>query len=273
MIELTDEKPVADIRGADMSGAKVLFTNPNGIVFAKAEAQLQSIEKNIVIGTLCNSLQLESAHPFINPYEFTASEAVYNLTENYLAGGQFATLTIPFNASSLPGEVFMLDKPVNLVDGNVYGTSISEILANKPVLVKAAGNYSAQNVTVTDVQLGQTFENGLLVGTYTPTSAPVGAYVLQNHTAGEGARFYIVANSIPNVGPFRAYIKPQDSFVKSIRVNFDLTDSIRNFENDELNTSDKAELYSISGTKLTKIQKGMNILRFSDGTVKMVYVK
>ena len=273
MIELTDEKPVADIRGADMSGANVLFTNPNGIVFAKAEAQLQSIEKNIVIGTLCNSLQLESAHPFINPYEFTASEAVYNLTENYLAGGQFATLTIPFNASSLPGEVFMLDKPVNLVDGNVYGTSISEILANKPVLVKAAGNYSAQNVTVTDVQLGQTFENGLLVGTYTPTSAPVGAYVLQNHTAGEGARFYIVANSIPNVGPFRAYIKPQDSFVKSIRVNFDLTDSIRNFENDELNTSDKAELYSISGTKLTKIQKGMNILRFSDGTVKMVYVK
>ena len=35
----------------------------------------------------------------------------------------------------------------------------------------------------------------------------------------------------------------------------------------------KMEVYSVNGYKLKKLQKGLNIIKYSDGTMKKIYVK
>jgi len=272
-IELTDEVPVADITAADMTGANVIFTNPNGLVFAKENSQVASTAKNIIVGGTCANLQLEGGHPFINPQTFTANNASYSLTENYLAGGLFATLTLPFNATTLAGQAYVLDTDINPSDGNINGTEVNNITADKPVLVTAAGSYSGTDVSVSTASRNTTCTNGKLVGVYSTTEAPASSYVLQNHTSGEGVRFYIVGPVIPSVGPFRAYIKPQDTGVKSIGVDFGLSSDISETYAGQEMKMEGAQVFSIGGTRLSRPQKGINIVRYSNGTTRKVIIK
>lgn len=258
-ITLTDAEPVADIKGATFtSGSSTLtFTNPNGLVFANAAGQVSSTTKNVVVNGTCASLQLEKGHPFINPTEFTATAAKYAMVAGELAGGSYATLIIPFAATTLPGTAYTLDQGVDLIGGTLKGTVANSIAANSPVLVKASGNYTGSNVTVPVVASGATYTNGELVGTYTAMTAVEGSYVLQNHTSGEGVAFYLVGSTKPNVTPFRAYIKPQASNVKSISVLFDDTNSINEILNSK---SSNGQWYNLAGQRLSKPAKGINII-------------
>lgn len=273
-LELTVEVPVANMTAATFSSgtSSVTFTNPNGLVFASSNGQVSSTAKNVVVNGTCASLQLEKGHPFVNPTEFTATNAKYTLAAGELAGGQFATLMIPFAATTLAGTAYTLDQGVNLFDGNIYGTSTSTISANSPVLVTASGNYIGSSVTVPAVASGATYTNGELVGTYTATTAPAGSYVLQNHTSGEGVAFYIVGNTKPTVSPFRAYIRTQSSNAKAIRVHFDNgADAIEAVSADMV--AEGATYFTIDGRQLSAPQRGINLMRQADGTVRKILVK
>ena len=260
-LEVTDAVPVADVTGATFtSGSSIVtFTNPNGLVFVASDGQT-SAAKNEVIGTTCASLQLEKGHPFINPKEFTATAAKYTMVAGELAGGSFATLMIPFAASTLAGTAYALDQDINLIDGNIHGTVASSIAANSPVLVTASGEYSGSNVTVPVVAAGATYTNVELVGTYTTISAPTNSYVLQNHTSGEGVAFYLVGSTQPTVNPFRAYIKAQASNVRALQFLFDdETDGIHSMDNGQW-SMDNAAIYNISGQRVSKPTKGLYIV-------------
>ena len=201
---------------------------------------------------------------FVNPTEFTATAARYTVVAAELAGGQFATLTIPFNATTLPGEAYSFDQGINIIESSIRGTSVSTISANSPVLVKAAGNYSGSYVTVPVVTAGATFTNGELVGTYTAMPAVEGSYVLQNHTSSEGVAFYLVGSTKPTVNPFRAYIKPQAQNVKAFTIDFGEETAIDNIgKADDTIT----EVYTIGGVRTTKLNKGINIVKTSNGTI------
>ena len=97
--------------------------------------------------------------------------------------------------------------------------------------------------------------------------------MLQNHTSGEGVRFYIVGPVIPTVGPFRAYIKPQDSGVKSIGVEFGLSSGISSTYEGQDILLEGAQVFSIGGNRLSRPQKGINIVRYSNGTTRKVIIK
>ncbi len=257
-IELTDDVPVTDVSVATFTSGSstVTFTNPNGLVFVASDGQT-SAAKNEVIGTTCASLQLEKGHPFINPKEFTATTAKYTLTSEELAGGSFATLMIPFAASSLAGTAYTLNQGVDRLDGNIHGTVTSSIAANSPVLVKANGNYSGSSVTVPATANGATYTNGELVGTYTPINAPESSYVLQNHTAGEGVAFYLVGSTKPTVNPFRAYIKAQSSNVRALQFQSEgETDGIHFVDNE----GTKNVIFNLAGQRISKPQRGVYIV-------------
>ena len=254
-IELTDAVPVANLTDATFSGTStVTFTNPNGIVFANAANQVNSTT-NVVANGTCATLVLADGHPFVNPTAFTAINASYTLSA--LAGGSFATLTLPF-AAALPsgGAAYTLDQGVNLIDGNIRGTSVSSIAANSPVLVTAAGDYTATNAAIPAIASGATYTNGELVGTYSAIEAPTSSYVLQNHIGGEGVAFYLVGSTQPTVNPFRAYIKAQGSNVKAIHVAFG-EDGIDEIANDD---SANGQWYNLAGQRLSKPLKGVNIV-------------
>ncbi len=265
-ITLTDAEPVADIKGATFTSgsSNLTFTNPNGLVFANAAAQVSSTTKNVVVNGTCASLQLADGHPFMNPTQFTATSASYTLSA--LAGGQFATLMIPFEATTLAGTAYALNNGVDLMGGKIYGTEVSPIAANSPVLVTASGNYSGSNVTVPVVAQGATYTNGELVGVYSATTAPTGSYVLQNHTGGEGVAFYLVGTTQPTVNPFRAYIKSQGSNARAIKVVFD--DETEGIDNVNVKANLTGDIYDLQGRRVAKPEKGLYIVNGRKSVIK-----
>ena len=266
-LEVTNAVPVVDVTLATfISGTSaVTFTNPNGLVFVATDGQT-SADKNEVIGHTCATLQLVDGHPFMNPTQFTATSASYTLSA--LAGGQFATLMLPFAATAPSGSVYALNQGVNLIDGNIYGTA-SSIAANTPVLVTASGNYTGSNVTVPVVASGATYTSGELVGTYTAMAAPTSSYGLQNHTSGEGVAFYLVGSTQPTVNPFRAYIKAQGGNVKAFKVLFGDADGVgaTRMNNEEL-IMNNSEIFNLAGQRLTKPVKGIYIVNGKKVIVK-----
>ena len=253
-LEITDAEPVVDITNATFTSgtSTVTFTNPNGLVFVKTDGQT-SAAKNEVVGTTCTSLQLTDGHPFVNPTAVTATSATYTLSA--LAGGEFATLMLPFTATTLSGSAYTLDQGVDLMDGNIRGTAVSSIAANTPVIVTASGNYTGSNVTVPVVAQGATYTNGELVGVYSPTAAPTSSYVLQNHS--DRVAFYLVGTTQPTVNPFRAYIKPQASNVRALQFQSEgETDGIHFVDNE----GTKNVIFNLAGQRISKPQRGVYVV-------------
>lgn len=255
---LTSDVTVLNLQKATgLSSAAISTTNnPNLLIFANS-GQVSNTSNVIVEGT-CATLVLADGHSFVNPTAFTATHASYTLSA--LADNKFGTLIVPFNATAPSGTVYTLDQDINLIDGNIYATEVSSIAANSPMLVTAAGNYTGSNVTIPVVAQGATYTNGQLVGTYSPMTAVEGSYVLQNHTNSEGVAFYLVGNTKPTVNPFRAYIKPQSSNARAIRVVFG--DETEGVDSLTASPSPKGEesVYTLSGQRVTQPTKGLYIV-------------
>ena len=271
-LELTDEVPVVDVTAATFTSGSstVTFTNPNGLIFANAD--MVTASKNVIVNNACENFQLSAGHPFVSPTAFTATAAKYTMAAGELAGGAFATLMIPFEATTLPGTAYSLDQEVDLIDGNLRGTAVTAIAANSPVLATASGDYSGSSVTVPAVAGGATYTNGQLVGTYTATAAPTGSYVLQNHTEGEGVAFYLVGSARPTVGPFRAYIKAQAANAKALRFAPDgEADAIEAVSID--GQAAGVTYFTPDGRILSAPQQGINLVRLADGRVRKIFIK
>ena len=276
---LTSDIAVLNIEGAvGLSNASISTTNnPNLLIYANS-GQVSNSNNVIVDGTCENLVLSKQSNPFFVPKAFTATDATYTVRPTDLADGQFATLMIPFEAYVPTGTAYTLDQGVNVLGDNVNATEITTVVpANSPVLITGSGQFTASNVNVDVIAKDATYTNGELVGVYSTTQAPVSSYVLQNHSSSpNGVAFYRVADTQPNVGPFRAYIKAQGSSVKSraLYINFggDAT-GIATLDAEGNVSLSSAEYYTAGGTRLSAPQKGLNIVKYGNGTVKKIFVK
>ena len=253
--EVTNDVPVVDATNATVNNATIKRTNPNGIVYL-AEGSTADNGSNIVVGQTCDNLVLTDGYPFTATKNFEATKAAYTMTS--IADGKFGTLVLPF-AAQLPadGKAYALDGELNVIDGELVGSAVTSLAANKPVLVTKAGEYTASAVSVAETSASQINTNGNLTGVYQNTEAPVGSYVLQKHPATQGVAFYLVGEVKPTVKPFRAFIPTQDAKVKAIKVVFDgEATGIKEITSE--NT--KAEIFDLSGRRVAKAQKGVYIV-------------
>lgn len=255
--ELTNETPILDLTKATINGTVAIkATNKNGLVYTNSVNSLSGIDNNIVKDGTCANLVLTDGYPFTTTKNFEATKATYTMTA--IADGKFGTLVLPF-AAQLPadGKAYALDGELNVIDGELVGSAVTSLAANKPVLVTKAGEYTASAVSVAETSASQINTNGNLTGVYQNTEAPVGSYVLQNHPATQGVAFYLVGEVKPTVKPFRAFIPAQDAKVKAIKVVFDgEATGIKEITSD--NT--KAEIFDLSGRRVAKVQKGVYII-------------
>ena len=255
--ELTNETPILDLTKATINGTVAIkATNKNGLVYTNSVNSLSGIDNNIVKDGICANLVLTDGYPFTTTKNFEATKATYTMTA--IADGKFGTLVLPF-AAQLPadGKAYALDGELNVIDGELVGSAVTSLAANKPVLVTKAGEYTASAVSVAETSASQININGNLTGVYQNTEAPVGSYVLQNHPATQGVAFYLVGEVKPTVKPFRAFIPTQDAKVKAVKVVFDgEATGIKEITSD--NT--KAEIFDLSGRRVAKAQKGVYII-------------
>jgi hypothetical protein len=109
------------------------------------------------------------------------------------------------------------------------------------------------------------------VGTYERYDAKVGDYVLQNHDG--RVAFYRVGDSSESVKPtvkaYRCYLTASANEAKAFFFDNEATG---------INGVDTADaeieaIYTINGTRVNNLQKGLNIVKMSNGKTQKVYVK
>lgn len=146
--------------------------------------------------------------------------------------------------------------------------NVSNIPANAPVIL-----YSENPVSQTFFGVAQNTSPvtaGIFTGVYSDTPAPKGSYVLQNIDGVTG--FYKVVDAIPTVKANRCYITlPTPSSAKMLGFATEEETAINAIN---ALTSGKIEtIYNASGVRQPSLQKGMNIVKMSDGTIQKILVK
>ena len=147
------------------------------------------------------------------------------------------------------------------------------IKAGVPYLVRHTQGASVTLPEVKDVALTTTLlpssVSGCVdfCGTYTTGVIPAGAFYLS------GNKFYKATTDIPTKG-FRAYFMPQSAEIKSLGFDFDEDFDFTAIEGvEDVQTAEPVAIYGADGALRADYQKGLNIVKMSDGTVQKVFVK
>ena len=182
-----------------------------------------------------------------------------------VAAGKFATRIYPFKpAVANDGVVYYSCEAVE--ENELTLSEVTEPAANVPYILEAKldVNETQQGYSIAGAA---TYTDGFLTGVFAPTTITEG-YVLQTQ---EGKQAFYIVNSEPiNVPAYRAYLTVSGSDVKS----FNLGDDTTGISALEALTNNAFEaIYSADGVKLNRIEKGVNILKMSDGTTRKVILK
>ena len=209
-----------------------------------------------------------------NNADFTVQLAEPAVIEVAIAEGAYATRMFPFKPEIPSGVVCYEVEEMN-------GTSlvlkeVSDPQANTPYILYSEEAEISEDVegygTATSLE---PVEKGLLVGTLADeNTVPAGNYVLQTLTNGQ--KFYKVASDITNYPAYRAYLKGSEvgDGVKEIGFADDDTPTgINAISEGGFNFSNIEGVYDLSGAKIGRLQKGTNVVRMKDGSVRKVLVK
>lgn len=214
--------------------------------------------------------------------KFNAELAEANMK---IAAGKYGTFIAPF-AVKLPAGVTAYSGELNGEKTSVALTSAAtegtELAACTPVIVKNDGDADVdmtyREVDVRTDKTTVTEQKGVLVGFYKGYAEDNAAliqgdgksWVLQ--TQNDKQAFYMVEPDKTFKGSKnRCYlVAPADAGVKVL--NFEFADEETAIES-LANGATIVEYYSVNGSKLSAPQKGINLVKMSDSTVKKIFVK
>lgn len=197
----------------------------------------------------------------------------YNVASYDLAIGdaKWATICVPFGFE-IPSNIAVYS--VSEVDKNAEKILLQRIEgktdANKPYLVKAQKK-GVYRLSGRERKAIDNPTNGLLVGTYSNIYVPSGCYVMQYVNNNIGF-YYVTTDNTISLGANRAYLcMPSD--VANVRsFNIETNENVVSIEDVSNSYSDKT-IYSVTGVKLDDTQRGINIIKASDGNVIKKFFK
>lgn len=227
-----------------------------------------------------------------NWFVFKVSSINYldNKVEASLAvsAAKYATFVAPFDVTLPDGLVAYTVNNVTVREDGTACTAVKSIKgtlpANTPVILysEEVVSETVRGEVVTNVK-SPSVSVGLLTGVYEKIYAPKGSYVLQKH--GDVIAFYKVDDSAnPVVTANRAYLNVPESASNAKSVLFDFTEEADEEEEDDpvmtaitslasLVEGNYAGIYNAKGAKIDKLQKGLNIIKLTDGRTHKVFVK
>ncbi|MCD8236100.1 MAG: chitobiase/beta-hexosaminidase C-terminal domain-containing protein [Prevotellaceae bacterium] len=251
----------------DVSSRQILSPNTLIIKDKNEERADNVIVKN---GTdyFCQRLVLNNGYAFRAPFDFVAGEATYTMS---ISAAGYATLCLPFSCSVPDGlTAYKLE---SIKGKEVIAVEADALEANMPVLLKGEQGEYTFSATNVSVSADENMVNGILKGVYSRQKVEAKNYVLQMHD--NEPAFYIVADGKePTVNPFRAYMTSvsltANLFTLKI-VDKSEIDGVQDAVED--GTSVVEEYYNIYGVRLSAPEKGVNIIRMSNGDVKKIFIK
>ena len=230
------------------------------------------------------SLALDDKKDFVAYEPFTAKAASYSRTMK--TGTTWATLCLPFEVS-LDGRNFRAfkllsaDEATNTIELEEIETSVA---AGTPVIIKmtngaTALNFSEANMPIAkEVQTSKTADgNYQLQGLYTQKlfdkDADNNCYIVKGNKLMNPAKLLQNTNN-ETVGskPFRAYMVDNTSLAagaKMFSIGFD-NDGTTAIDNLNTIADDNAIYYDLQGHRLNAPQKGINIVKRGNKTMKVI---
>ena len=228
------------------------------------------------------SLALDDNKDFVAYEPFAAKAASYSRFMN--TNTTWATLCLPFEVSLADQnfrafELLSADEATNTVELEEIETSIA---AGTPVIIKMNEGQTKLNFSVADKEIAHEVVSAAdgdyqLQGIYTQKvfdkEADNNCYIVKGNKLMNPAKLLENTNN-KTVGskPFRAYMIDNSSApsagAKMFSIGFD--DSTTAI--DSLNTiaNDKAEYYDLQGKRLNEPQKGINIVKRGNKTMKVI---
>ena len=147
-------------------------------------------------------------------------------------------------------------------------TEATSFVPNTPyIVVEGAGDYTFSGY---GLATADSYTEGLLKGAYAQTDVPAGSYVLAVKPGETDAKFYVVGDAGAKLPAYRAYLTVANSEVKAFTIGRGDATGISAIE--ALQNGD-AEIYTINGTRVNTLQKGINIVKMSNGKTHKVLVK
>lgn len=189
-----------------------------------------------------------------------------------IGSAHYGTFCAPFNVE-IPVGVTAYKETSD--EGNyVKFSSIESVIpANTPVIVYSESTVN-QNFYGTPITSDKICGAGVMKGNLgDDINATKGSYVLNSSSTEKlGVAFKVVGDTPRKVAKNRCYIPaPSSAKLNSLSIVIDETTAITDFS--AIMTPEINAIYSISGAKLDKMQKGMNVVKYSDGSIKKIFVK
>ena len=229
-----------------------------------------------------DNLALADNKDFVAYEQFAAKDASYSRTINTT----WATLCLPFEVSLTDQhfrafKLLSADEGTNTVELEELKTSIA---AGTPVIIKMNEGETQLNFTVADkaiakeVQTSETANgNYQLQGLYTQKEfskdADNNCYIVKGNKLMNPAKLLANTN-VKKVAskPFRAYMVDNSSAHVAGAKMFSIAIGGGTTAIDSLNTiaNDKAEYYDLQGKRLNEPQKGINIVKRGNKTMKVI---
>ena len=253
---------VIDVTGMLGTGLTLTPANPNAIFLAK-EGTLSNT-KNVQIGNTIAKLEITDKKPLADLTGVTATAATYTRSMT----NKFGTICLPYAVTSTESVKYYT---IDNLDGDVLTLKEeTELAAGTPAIVEKV---SGESITATGsgalAAAGAPTDNLELIGTFEEKTVLAEDYAGKNIYAIKNNQFVQGLNSI-TVPAFRAYFTADASAEANLRLAFgDEATAIDSLTGEK---SIKA-IYSVSGASQASLQKGMNIVEFTDGSVKKVMVK
>lgn len=283
--------PIKAVLGKEhfVSGTNTYFSKHIAQILCEDGYMVSQTPKNNGLFYLIDEIVINDGTQWSNGEDFKIKTATYIRNSGMGATGtRFGTLCLPF--SFKPGDTkttitagMKFYKVVNINDAKskiTIAELTEEITAGTPVIFQfenAASDFTIKSKDATIVA-GDAHSDNNLVGTFTKkelttTSTPdkVDDVYFLNSDA-----FHQAKTSL-TVPAFRAYIQPSSitgSTAKASVLNIhivdeDEVDGIGSAQNDDF---DVEAVYDLQGRKQNGLQKGMNIMKMSNGKTIKVYV-
>ena len=225
------------------------------------------------------SLALADDKDFVAYEPFTATTATYN--REMKAGTTWATLCLPYEVS-LTGQKFRAFSLLSANEGSIELKEVeTSIAAGTPVIIKMNNGETTLSISEANKEIAQKVVSAVdgsyqLQGLYTKKvfdkSADDNCYIVKGNKLMNPTKL-LEYTSTTQVGskPFRAYMVDNTSSSAGAKM-FSIAIGDSTTAIDSLNTiaDDNAIYYDLQGNRLNAPQKGINIVKRGNKTMKVI---
>lgn len=239
--------------------------NPNCLFLGTTGNGGLANTKNVMVGTTIANLELTDGYPFAVPSGATATAATYTRSMS----NKYGTVCLPYEVASTDAVKYYTIK--SLAANELTLKEETTLSAGTPAIVEMV---SGSSITATGsgalAEAGAPTDNLKLIGTYEAKTILASAYSGKGIYAISNNQFVQATNSI-NLPAFRAFFTaaPAES---NIRLVFDDDATAIDALSGEGDVTIEG-IYSLDGAEMPSLQKGINVVKFSNGEVKKVIVK